>query len=650
MPLTLQLKMKRQMVFFSVQRRPSFSRIKLLTYPMAFAQPHTTLPLTQKADSKSTDFLLSGQLKTSCHVKLRNVMKEYKCSYSAASGVVNSRRWVRGPEELCVASIRRSNNVNRMNRYVATYKFDDPQWAPLLLPDVVLRHSGKTVRKREGKMQEADGAVANSSLPHGSAQPIPLQSSSLTFSHGGNNNNDNRGNNDADNKDYCISIDYNKLATLECIARHVNFSLRHIVQKGHGVYLLHHTQHSLLRPKGIVEQSYVTCSFGVRGERLRTDIVHVGPLDAIDIIDVENGHNGHVRCVFNFQKPNVPRGVVAVSQVEGYGTWFQRKPMLWQRSRRIGALQSQLGAFAYEHAVPHDVGKQHDHDVFLLAPHMRFFGNGAGGAEAVGIIASSQVARQQRLYLGEFEAPAITALDAVHQLAHASALRSRLVTPPRGLATEDESGDGDGVVFADVDRAETLLPVSWATRTPPPYVPLEADLPFKLQMSKPAVFSDVWQAEAMAAYPTGGTVGSPFVCGAPIVLFEYNLHQGVDHYVFDDAPSARPMKWWSQKSNMPYSGYMYFVRSGLIDRLSPSEEIENPLETAKRRKPLHTIVPPTKTVQRRVKRYKEILKGKGNKTKNAEQKTNVSATATATNDNNTTNVRGDHNNSDKGAV
>ncbi|CCW65486.1 unnamed protein product [Phytomonas sp. EM1] len=127
---------------------------------------------------------------------------------------------------------------------------------------------------------------------------------------------------------------------------------------------------------------------------------------------------------------------------------------------------------------------------------------------------------------------------------------------------------------------ERLLPVSWVTRTPPPYVPLESDLTFKLMLSKPAMIhagSNPDPARPEGALPTSGTVGSPFVKGAPFAFMEYILHQGVDHYVFDDAPSARPMKWWNQKSNMPYNGHMYFVRSGLLDHVVPSESQPNPL-------------------------------------------------------------------------
>nr|CCC47913.1 conserved hypothetical protein [Trypanosoma vivax Y486] len=574
---------------------PSRARVRLLTYPMALSQPNATVPLVQRC-AKVRQRNPENQVDSSnalshlsCSVKVRATptASQYEREFRRGTHLSYPYRWLRQPDELCVAQLRRCRDVNRINSYVVTYKFDDPQWTPFLLPEVTLRRGGGGETPSQSVEGEGHGSGGGGS---GSSSCRQCDKN-------------------------CVHINHNKLITLECMARHANYSLRHIVQKGHGVYLIHHAQHSILQPKGVIEQSFVTCSFGIRGERLRTDIVHVGPIYSEDILDVRlNDPGTHVRCCFDFQRQGVRRGVVAVSQVEGYGTWFQRKPMLWQRSRRIGALQSQLGAFAYDLAAPGEVGKRHDYEVSLLAPHMKFFNEGMSGAEAIGVIASSQVAQNERLYLGEFEAPAITALDAVHQLSHALALRCKLVAPFNlkgehlSGVVPDSTGEVKGNALREPDEMETLLPLSWATRTPPPYVPLESDLPFKLQMSRPSVITCERESYAL---PTGGTVGSPFVHGAPLVMFEYNVHQGVDHYVFDDAPSARPMKWWSQKSNLPYSGYMYFVRSNQLHRVVPSEEIPNPLEPASSRVPLHRIVPPTKVVQQRLRRYKRRLQERG---------------------------------------
>lgn len=492
-------------------------RMNLLTYRMALAQPGATVPLLSSA----------GGAQSGTETSLMSTT-------TTSASVEQNRRWVRDADELCVASVHRSNSINHINTYVASYKFDDPQWQPFLLPEVQVfasEASSSASSSADGSSGRGGGAAA--------AEAVAAE----------------------------VHIDYNKLVTLELISRHANYALRHLVQKGHAMYFVNFAQHSLLHMRGLVETSHITCAFGVRGERLRTYITHIGPLDVRDVIEVDPRTR---RVSFNLHKRGVRRGVVALSQVEGYGTWFQRKPMLWQRTRRIGALQSTLGAFGYDLCSPASVGRQRDCEVSLLAPHLRFFG-ASGGGEAVGIIADSQVAQNSKLYVGQFEAPPIAAVDAVHQLAHAAALQQSLVTPAAGHTP------------LALARAEQLLPVSWVTRTPPPYVPLESDLPFKMQISRPTVFAPPPPGSAGGAvYPHGGSVGTPFVVGAPISLMEYNILQGVDHYVYDEAPSARPLKWWNQKSNTPFNGHLYFVRSRLLDRLQPSEHIANPIAKGSR--------------------------------------------------------------------
>ena len=53
-----------------------------------------------------------------------------------------------------------------------------------------------------------------------------------------------------------------------------------------------------------------------------------------------------------------------------------------------------------------------------------------GAAHATGLIASTQVAQNAKLYLGQFEAPAFAVLDAVQQLSHYSALDHQLIHHP----------------------------------------------------------------------------------------------------------------------------------------------------------------------------------------------------------------------------
>lgn len=529
----------------------SKEKMQLLTYKMAFAQPNGTVPL------------LANKLSENRQV-MRTEEGAQGAGPQAAHALDATRRWVREPDELCVASIRRSNNINKMNTYVATYKFDDPHWQPFLLPEIHVLPSPTKASSSSDDGERAAERPLDVSGGGGGGDDCPPTGSSGAPSPVG----------DA----YNVYIDYNKLLSVELLSRHANYALRHLVQKGHAMYFVNYAQHSLLEMRGLVEASYITCAYGIKGERLRTHLLHVGPLDVRDVVEVDAATG---RSIVNLKKKGVRKGVVAVSLVEGYGTWFQRKPMLWQRTRRVGALQSQLGAFDYQLCASEAVGKTEAHEVSLLEPHVRLMGTG-GGAEAVGIIASSQVAQNNKLYVGQFEAPVITALDAVHQLMHRVAVHNRLVRPAE--AAPDPTGMDSLWPAPDVERhrrleVERLLPVSWVTRTPPPYVPLEVDLPFRIQVSKPSVFHTEGGGgqPSSVVFPTGGTVGSPMVKGVPLSLFEYNMHQGVDHYIFDDAPSARPTKWWSQKSNMPYNGHMYCMRSGLLDYVVPAEAFANPL-------------------------------------------------------------------------
>ncbi|AYU77445.1 hypothetical protein LdCL_150008300 [Leishmania donovani] len=570
-------------------------RLKLLTYPMALAQRGATVPLihspTMNAGHVSgpATRLLADTL--SCFnrggggggARRPPAARAYNECVEGSSGVAASseedgdatgaqtlpapRRWVRDADELCVASIRRSNNINRINSYIATYKLGDPQWRPLLLPEVHVLPKARTAGTDTPKTA---GAQEQQATGHS----CRLSSSAASSTVDG----------------YDVFIDYNKLTTLELMSRHANYALRHLVQKGHAMYLVTFAQHSVVQMRGLVEASYISCAYGIRGERLRTHIIHTGPVDVREVLEIDPVT---LRVSFDLQKQHVRRGVVAVSTVEGYGTWFQRKPMLWQRTRRIGALQSQMGSYDYQLCDSAEVGRLRPYEVSLLAPHVRLIGV-QGGADAVALIASSQVAQNERLYMGQFEAPVLTAVDAVHQLIHRTALHHQLLRP---ALTEEASGDAAVPATAALEDPqlqelrrlagmERFLPVSWVTRTPPPYVPLESDLPFRIQLSRPAVIrtdarstqtGGTADSNAAIVFPTGGSVGSPFVRGVPLSLFEYNIHQGVDHYIFDDAPSARPLKWWNQKSNMPYSGYVYGMRSGLLDRVEPAEKISNPL-------------------------------------------------------------------------
>ena len=348
---------------------------------------------------------------------------------------------------------------------------------------------------------------------------------------------------------------------LELKARHCNNALKHLVQKGHAMYYTTHTQHSVLYPRGLAERAHITCAFGTKGERLVTNILHEGPLDA--------------------REPLGPRGIVAVSQVQGFGTHFDRKPMLWQRSRRVGALQAHMGAYDWTLWHPDDVGRRQVEDVMLLKPHTKFVG---GGATSIGIVSSISVAAHPFHYVGEFDAPMTCSVDAVHQLAHLGAAKSKMVKPK-----------------------EALHAVAWITRSPKPYLPLEVDLPFRLQLSRPQIFHARNEI-------VNTTVGRPFVDGVPMMQFEALMRQGEEQYIFDDSVASRPLTFWSQRNSRIFDGEFWFVRDEHVDNLNIAEGLRNPFEpeaeVKKRRAPLHTVVKPTSKAAARLARYKRVLEQK----------------------------------------
>lgn len=724
---------------------PMSTSLTLLQYPVAMAQPHTTLPMlhhqgsghrappslrspsSDVEDSFTSSFSSSPPPPLSTSSDSEVLHPGFEHSHSLAS-----RRWVREADELCVSSMRRSERLESINTYVATYKLNHPQWEPLLLPEVHVLDADPddlTESKPEHWKAEKDGGLdgegrkgnrfegntvmssrrASDSTYKNSECAVPLCSFHTRAKEERDSSSERWGE---------VYINYNKMTSLELMSRHANFALKHLVQRGHAMYFITISQHSLLAPRGLVEASHVTCAYGVRGERLRTYLKHVGPLDARDILRVDPKTK---RVEWEWNRKNVRRGVVAVSLVEGYGTWFQRKPMLWQRSRRIGALQAQMGAHQFLLSPPETVGRLRDYEVSLLDPHVRLFGRspapfpvyptttqelpghlsssrkekesntsgsggssmtttntetsnggagiggGGGGAMAVGLIASSQVAQNPKLYMGQFEATVITALDAVHQLVYRSALHHHLVLPfdssmnsmrssststsasssstssagvPPQVRDEGEAkanGEGNSnpppppprhrCTRANILRSrlcmEQFLPISWTTRTPPPYVPLEGELPFSIQLSRPSVFhlspfsyinnekfnGSSSNEEVITSFSPSSsstsTIGSPMLQGKsvfrhrqhrgageygmrasgdaalPVTLMEFIIHQGVDHYVFDDSPSARPMKWWNQKSNMPYNGNIYCMRSSWLDVAEPALRLENPLRSTR---------------------------------------------------------------------
>jgi hypothetical protein len=314
---------------------------------------------------------------------------------------------------------------------------------------------------------------------------------------------------------------------LELRARHANVALRHLVQKGHAVYVITDTSHSVLRPRGLAERSYVTCSMAKSQQRLLTHLIHEGPLDAAD--------------------PAGPRGVVAMSNVCSTALAFNRKYMLVERSRRVGSLQSQLGAYDWTTHHPEEVGRASEAEVMLLQSTTRVLG---GSVAATGIVSSHNVAQHPYQFVTDFEAPINCVMDAFHQAAFYSARHHDLV-----------------------GEKEALHAVAWVTKTHFPYSPVELDLPFKLQLGQPQVH------DSRETYPSG-LVGSPFVDGCPVIMNELSLRQGTPEYLYDQGPASRPLKFWSQMDATPLTGHMFFVRDGNAEQLRAFEDIVDPFAVA----------------------------------------------------------------------
>lgn len=315
--------------------------------------------------------------------------------------------------------------------------------------------------------------------------------------------------------------------SLELRGRHVVTQLRHLVQKGHAVFVIETTQNTVFHAHGLAERSFVTTSLGKTLDHLVCTMYHEGPLDAAN--------------------PHGDRGVVAASVVTGRPTAFARKPMLVDRTRRVGGLQAQMGAFSWVTHAPPDVGRRLAHESMLLADHTRVLG---GGVFSTGIVSSQQVAQHDTLYMHEFEAPSVCAVEAMSQLAYLTARKGELVA------------DGEPLHWG-----------AWITETPWPWAALEADLPFKLQASRPTV------ARKREHFQTRN-VGVPFAEGL-FTKLDMHLFQGAPEYVYEGAgPVSRPRKYWSQKDSNPYKTAAYLVRDGNLPQLVPYQRIKNPFEAA----------------------------------------------------------------------
>jgi hypothetical protein len=270
-----------------------------------------------------------------------------------------------------------------------------------------------------------------------------------------------------------------------------------------------------------------------------------------------------------------------------------------------------MGAYDWTLWDPAAVGRSADHDVMLLEPHTKFIG---GGATTVGIVSSIAMAQHPFHYVGEFDVPMTCGVDAVHQMARLVAVRNKLVrngnratissaggseevVPPRDSSQESPRKDalGAGNMGSEMEGLHCL---AWTTQSPKPYLPLEVDLPFNMQMSRPQVF--VHRSEIANA-----TVGRPFVEGVPMMQVECSITQGQEHYLYDEAMSARPLMYWSQRNSRVLDGEFWFVRDEHLVNLSIAEALPNPFVEQKGKKGVHDIVPPTPRAAARLARYKQ---------------------------------------------
>ncbi len=420
------------------------------------------------------------------------------------------RRWSRNGDELCVAQIQKTSSF--LTTYEASYRFDDPQWNPIL------------------------------SLPCGN--PV----------------------------------------SLEMRARHINYGLRHLVQRGHAFYCVRKTDHSVFHPKGIAAISHVVCSYDEKNERLLTQIVHEGPIDAAD--------------------PDGKWDIVAASDARSIAQAFQRKQMSVHRSRRIGSLQSQMGTYNWELYTASELNREHPCEAFLLKQETLPFG---AGLTAKAIISSAQIAKHPFHYVNPFEAPAQCAVDAFQQAMTISAKHNGLLR--------------DG---------ETLHTIAWKTRSYFPYNPIELDLPFDLHVGPPMVhrgeqdlkllpslnvgfpyfrqkkFSEKEEEEqeedtktttnSTTKSKTKKSKSKEFLTQDEIneqdrkraqkqltvLQFDVAMIQGASQYIYDEGKAYRAAKFWAQKNALPYECTFYCVRDGLLDA-GYTEEFGVPFERMRSR-------------------------------------------------------------------
>ncbi|KNH01750.1 hypothetical protein XU18_5118 [Perkinsela sp. CCAP 1560/4] len=334
---------------------------------------------------------------------------------------------------------------------------------------------------------------------------------------------------------------------LETRARHIAYELRHLSEFGHAIWSTTKTQHSVFHPRGIIERSYVECTY-VKGNRqkLQCYIRHEGLRDGDD--------------------PESKRGLIAVSMVFTLSGPEDRWSMLVCRSRRNGAMSGGLGALTLRLVKPELVGKKQQEEVFLLDPHTNVIGN---GLSARCIASCWNICKHPHLYVHPMEVPVSIGLDSVMQGIHYTALtENRLIAP-----------------------GEQMICLAFSVESYHPYPPIEAELPYTISLSSPVVFSP----EDMK-WEDSGSIGTPLLDGGPIQRYSAAITVGFAQ--FSDQRTMHPIenaqRWWAHKDETPYRITMYTTRSAHLPKLFSADSIhENPFEKGR-----VFSCPNTKTIER----------------------------------------------------
>ena len=300
---------------------------------------------------------------------------------------------------------------------------------------------------------------------------------------------------------------------LETRTRHIAYELRHLSEFGHALWVTEKTRHSVYYPHGIIERSYVECTYykGNR-QRLQCFVRHEGLVDGRD--------------------PASKRALIAVSMIWTLSCPEDRWQMLICRSRRTGAMSAGLSALRLRLMPPELVGKRDINESFMLEPHTTVVGN---GLSARCIASCWNICKHPHLYVHPMEVPAAVGLDSVMQAIHYTALTTNRL----------------------IQRGEKMVCLAFSVETAHPFPPIEAELPYTVALSSPTVFSP----KDMTWGETAG-VGQPLVEGGPIQRYSASITVGFAQYIDhrQEVSIERAHQWWAQKDETPYRVTMYTTR------------------------------------------------------------------------------------------